>query len=307
MLLMRPLLVGGLALLASAPEVHGQTQTLLFEDFENGLNGWTITNQIGGQWHLAPDSQCGAVTSMVAYNTATSCTYHLGPFNAGTLTSQAFVLAGRAPYTVSFDYMRSIASDGDTTCVEGRADGTGVWTALTCTELANDGALHHQSLPIPSSWAGHGIEIRFRFSANFSDNAFLGWLVDNVLVTNSGGWVDLGDAKAGSTGLPNLTGSGDLDATAQNELDLTNARPSSTAGLFFGLSQLSAPFKGGVMVPMPSVLVTMTTSATGTVGLPFTLGAGVPLGTGLYFQFWILDPGAALGLAASNGLEAVTN
>ena len=76
--------------------------------------------------------------------------------------------------------------------------------------------------------------------------------------------------------------------------------------LVFGLSRLDAPFKGGVLVPKPQVLVPVVTSVTGALSLPFTLPPGLPEGTTLYFQVWISDPAASAGLAASNALEGTT-
>ena len=40
----------------------------------------------------------------------------------------------------------------------------------------------------------------------------------------------------------------------------------------------------------------------GIVSLTTTWPAGVPSGTGLYFQFWIQDAGAVKGFAATDGL-----
>ena len=46
--------------------------------------------------------------------------------------------------------------------------------------------------------------------------------------------------------------------------------------------------------------------ATGGLTLPFTWPASEPGGTTAYLQFWISDPGAVAGLAASNGLKGVS-
>ena len=119
-------------------------------------------------------------------------------------------------------------------------------------------------------------------------------------------WTDLGQGKPGSAGTPALDGSGPLSALSSNHLDLTSAHPSSPVTLVAGLQQLGVPFKGGVLVPNPLVLLPLVTDATGKVTLPFTIPAGVPAGSSLYFQAWISDPGASAGLAASNGLQGVT-
>lgn len=119
-------------------------------------------------------------------------------------------------------------------------------------------------------------------------------------------WNDLGLAKAGSAGLPQLAGVGPLSAGSANAVNLAQAASLSSATLVFGVTQLDAPFKGGTLVPLPQLLVPLATDFTGHASLPFTLPAGVPAGTPLIFQAWIQDAGASFGLAASNGLEGVT-
>ncbi len=129
--------------------------------------------------------------------------------------------------------------------------------------------------------------------------------VANVL-TDVPTWVDVGFAKAGVSGLPVLTGTGNLSAGSANQLSLTNARPSSTATLVAGISTLNVPFKGGTMVPDPILLLALPTSAAGTTALPFTWPAGIPAGFPIWFQFWIQDAAASFGLSASNGLSGTT-
>jgi len=119
-------------------------------------------------------------------------------------------------------------------------------------------------------------------------------------------WTDLGFAKPGSNGTPALSGLGPLTAASPNQIDLVSAQPSSTATLIVGFSQLGAPFKGGVLVPNPQLVITLTTSPSGTLTLPFIWPSNVPAGLPLYFQIWISDPGASLGLSASNGLRGVS-
>jgi hypothetical protein len=120
-------------------------------------------------------------------------------------------------------------------------------------------------------------------------------------------WELLGFAKAGSNGLPSLTGSGPLSAGSLDQLDLTSAAPSSAATLVFGLAALNVAFKGGTLVPSPTLLVALPTSPVGSTSLPFLFPPGVPPGISLFFQFWISDPGATKGLSASNGIRGVTS
>jgi len=120
-------------------------------------------------------------------------------------------------------------------------------------------------------------------------------------------WTDLGHAKVGIKGLPQLTGHGVLFDGNDVSVELSDAKGSSTAILVFGLAQINAPFKGGVLVPQPLVTVPMPTNSGGNAQLPFIFPAGVPAGISLYFQFWIQDPSASNSYSASNGLRGVTS
>jgi len=121
-------------------------------------------------------------------------------------------------------------------------------------------------------------------------------------------WVDVGFALAGTAGIePTLAGTGTLVAGTPITLTLANALAGSTASLFIGVRAIDAPFKGGVLVPAPTLLVPgLPVDGGGGLVLPATWPAGVPGGVTLYYQFWISDPGGPKGLSASNGLAGTT-
>ena len=119
-------------------------------------------------------------------------------------------------------------------------------------------------------------------------------------------WGDLGLGLTGSDGVPYLVGQGPLTGGSSNAFVLTQARPSSVATLFIGMSQIDAPFKGGTMVPQPYQMLVLATNGAGELTFPFTFPAGLPAGIPIYFQFWISDPDAVAGFSASNGLKGVT-
>ncbi len=119
-------------------------------------------------------------------------------------------------------------------------------------------------------------------------------------------WADLGHALAGTAGSPVLAGSGTLAGSSSCSFSLSAARPSAAAMLIFGFTQLNFPLKGGVLVPVPQLLVPMPTNASGTAGLPFVMPPVVPPGVDLVLQVWIPDPAGVQGLAASNGLVGTT-
>jgi hypothetical protein len=135
-----------------------------------------------------------------------------------------------------------------------------------------------------------------------------GAVVDVALtpLAPNGCWTDLGQGKAGVSGVPGLLGVGSLAAGAAGELRLDNAAPSSPAHLVVGLALLGAPFKDGVMVPQPDLILQLVSDTAGQLELPFVLPGALPPGLTLWFQCWVEDNAASLGLSASNALSAAT-
>ena len=74
-----------------------------------------------------------------------------------------------------------------------------------------------------------------------------------------------------------------------------------------GLAQLSAPFKGGVLVPSPDLIVgPVPLDGVGSLSTTFAWPAGLPTGTELFWQTWISDVAGPIGFAATNGLRSTT-
>lgn len=118
-------------------------------------------------------------------------------------------------------------------------------------------------------------------------------------------WTDVGNSLAGFSGPPLLQGEGTLCHGAEVTLTLTSARPSSSALLVLGLSDLSAPFQGGVLVPFPDLILPgLPTGPSGSIVLSGALPQALPPQLDLYLQFWILDAAGPRGFAASNALRA---
>jgi glucose/arabinose dehydrogenase len=124
----------------------------------------------------------------------------------------------------------------------------------------------------------------------------------------AGPFTGLGNALAGSFGKPILHGEGTLVPGSAGSLELTNAMPSALSYLFVSLAVGNAPFKGGVLMAVPELLLLpLASSPTGTLDLTWaSWQAGLPSGTTLCFQYAIQDPGAVAGVALSNALKAVT-
>ncbi|GJM21148.1 MAG: hypothetical protein DHS20C15_10630 [Planctomycetota bacterium] len=121
-------------------------------------------------------------------------------------------------------------------------------------------------------------------------------------------WTDVGMGLAGTGALtPVLAGSGDLLTGSTTTLSLSDALPSSSVYLVAGFSELSVPFKGGVMVPAVDLLHgPFPVMPAGEFEVSVTWPAGVPSGFESWYQAWVQDAGGPVGFAASNGLMAVS-
>jgi hypothetical protein len=119
------------------------------------------------------------------------------------------------------------------------------------------------------------------------------------------GWVYLFNGLAGTNGkVPQLVGAGDLTAGAPVTLTLSEALGGTTTALFGASLAINVPFKGGVLVPSANQLVVRLPTGSGCLVFSGAWPAGVPNGTSLYFQCWMIDPGGPNGFSASNGLAA---
>jgi hypothetical protein len=124
-----------------------------------------------------------------------------------------------------------------------------------------------------------------------------------------GPWEDQGCALAGITSDPVLTAMGALTGGSANQVDLTNAAPSATAGLFLALGPVTpAAFKGGTLKPIPFLIdpVILNTNPAGEIPIPFVMPPGIPPGTELWIQWAIQDAAAVKGVALSNAILGTT-
>jgi len=129
---------------------------------------------------------------------------------------------------------------------------------------------------------------------------------DGTLGAGFSAWTDLGSSLAGTHGAPLLVGSGLPCSGGSVTLALTNARENSSAWLLIGFSLANVPFKGGVLVPTPDlVIASLPTGLAGALTLLAAWPAAVPAGLAVYFQDWILDPLAVQGVAATNGVQVI--
>ncbi|RKY20110.1 MAG: hypothetical protein DRQ55_08790 [Planctomycetota bacterium] len=130
-----------------------------------------------------------------------------------------------------------------------------------------------------------------------------------LLFLDADAFSDIGNALAGTHGDPLLEGQGQFVLGQFVGVSLTNALESTLAWFVGSVAQLNVAFKGGVLVPDPTLGFAIALS-TGPTGDSATLGgfwpSGVPSGVPVIFQCWIPDPGAIQGFAASNAVQGLT-
>jgi len=119
-------------------------------------------------------------------------------------------------------------------------------------------------------------------------------------------WEQTTGAVAGSAGVPEINGFGNLEGDSLITLELDGAKPFAVAPLVASLVKLNAPFKGGTMVPDVDFVFPLFTDFTGAADIAAIWPVGAPPGLPVYFQWWVKDPGAVLGYAATTGLVATT-
>lgn len=133
-------------------------------------------------------------------------------------------------------------------------------------------------------------------------------VIRSTVITGGAGtgqFIDLGNGLAGNFA-PTLSGSGSLAPGGNFDLDLAGMPPFTSGPLFVGFVLLNAPFKGGTLVPVPTLSVTLPT-VTGSFTLgPNTMPPAVPSAFSIYLQAWFPDAGASQGVDATNGLQLLT-
>ncbi len=127
------------------------------------------------------------------------------------------------------------------------------------------------------------------------------------LSLSDGTWGNVDEPLPGAFGAPELSGSGSLTPGEPVALRVDGALPGAAAWFVVGRALASSPFLGGVLVPRPDVVKgPFAVRVDGTLNVSHRWPAGVPAGTTIYYQTWILDPGGPRGFAATNGLSSTS-
>lgn len=129
-----------------------------------------------------------------------------------------------------------------------------------------------------------------------------------VVLTNTGpsAWRTQPGGIAGTKGVPLLDGEGTLAGGSPLRLTVSRALPNTLTTLVLGVATLGAPFKGGLLVPDPLLLLPLPTDPWGYVVVEDTWPPGIPAGVSMVLQEWLPDGQAAKGFAASDGVIGTT-
>jgi hypothetical protein len=141
------------------------------------------------------------------------------------------------------------------------------------------------------------------------DNQTGNHVVAILTPAGAGPWTDVGFGLDGTLGQPLLKGQGALLPAATVTLSLSGAVAGTPLGLVIGVDPLYLPFMGGVLVPAFAppfgLVVPQVTDSAGGAHLSTTWPVGVPSGTTVFAQAWMLDAAADGGFAGSNAVVAV--
>ena len=128
-----------------------------------------------------------------------------------------------------------------------------------------------------------------------------------VLENGQGPWSELGHSLAGAAGWSRLQGFGTLAPGSPVTVRVSNGQPGSPALLIAGMGQLSAPFKGGVLVPHPTLIVPLgLLDAKGQRDVSGPWPASMPQDASYSLQVWRTEPGAPGGFAATTAIQGIT-
>lgn len=125
-----------------------------------------------------------------------------------------------------------------------------------------------------------------------------------ILVSAPDPWTNLGGGLAGVNGIPVLIGTGALTTGSPGTLILSSAAPAALSSMFVSIASTPAPFKCGVLVPVP-VLFQLLLSTNGAGNLPLAWPAwpaGLS-GASVYFQWATADVAAVCGVSISNAVR----
>lgn len=128
-------------------------------------------------------------------------------------------------------------------------------------------------------------------------------MLGNITVKSP--WSSVSPGLAGVSGVPQLLGTGTLEGGTTATIELSNAAPSATVGLFISFAFTPVPFKGGLLCTIPiAVSSIFPIGPSGSVVLPSVIPAGIPAGAEVFWQYGIQDAAAIAGVSLTNCLKS---
>lgn len=116
-------------------------------------------------------------------------------------------------------------------------------------------------------------------------------------------WESLSNGTSGTHGIPKLIGRGGLLPDSQVSLILSQALENTGVTLCLGTQLVVDPVQG-VVSPLPSDVIPLTTGESGCAQFDFSWPGGMPAGTKVYYQMRVEDPTGTAGEALSGTLSA---
>lgn len=176
---------------------------------------------------------------------------------------------------------------------------------------AEDPQTFEPILPAGRTWTNvlQGVD-RIEFTT-FVPGFFYGFTnfdlgIDNVSITDiPNAWSDQGNALAGVFGDPTMSGDGPATPLSSNLITVGNGAQNATFALFVGLTDDNAPFKGGVLVPAPQIVVVANSGPAGGFAFNLDIPAGTPSGVEIWMQTGFADGAAVAGVSLSNAILGV--
>ncbi len=188
---------GGALFGLGASRARGGATTLFQEDFSSLSHGFTFDNSFGvgaGLWHVTGGRNQDGLPNHSAPKSLYfgkaeknfgGGNYDLGSAVAGLAISPVIVLPDAAPLTLSFSTLIATERGADhlEVLVDDGATRTAVLSTVTDTLTFSTGGTWRRITADLTRYAGKEVRIVFSFMANSSSNAFEGWYVDDIEVT----------------------------------------------------------------------------------------------------------------------------
>ena len=136
----------------------------------------------------------------------------------------------------------------------------------------------------------------------------VGWSAGYLAKFDFGPWSNSGFSLAPVGSVPPvLHAVGDLLPGTPGDISLSGAPAFAPLSLVVGLAPLKHPFKGGLLVPSPDLIIPLLANDAGGVSLAWdSWPTGLASGTTFELQAWVVDATGPKGLTATNAVHGST-